>query len=64
MIKDSSRRQYRARTIRPTYKPSNGDKAILISGAIVLALFVGFISGLVIGVDIGYNKCIQTVIKE
>ena len=67
MIKDSSmiyRRPYKSKTIKPKHRLSKEDKAILIVGAIVLAFSIGFLTGLVIGADHGYEKGLQTVTKE
>ena len=48
----------------PKYKLSTLDKTIMIGGVIILALFIGFMTGLVIGTDKGYDKGLQTVIKD
>ena len=48
----------------PSYKFSKADKALMIGGAIVLALFIGFLTGLVVGVDKGYDKGLKTVITD
>ena len=67
MIKDSSMiysRPYKSKTIKPKHRLSREDKVILIVGAIVLAFSIGFLTGLVIGADHGYEKGLQTVTKE
>lgn len=67
MIKDSSMtyvRPYKSKTIKPRHRISKEDKAILIVGVVVLAFSIGFLTGLVIGADHGYEKGLQTVSKE
>ena len=57
-------RSHRNVVRHPKYKLSTLDKAILIGGSIILALFIGFLTGLVVGVDKGYDKGLQTVITD
>lgn len=67
MIKDSSMTygiRHKSKTIKPKHILSKEDKAILIVGAIVLAFSIGFLTGLVIGADHGYEKGLQTVSKD
>lgn len=40
------------------------DRLIMFCIAVLLAMAFGFVSGLVIGADKGYEKGIQTVAKE
>ena len=49
---------------RPRYELSKSDKALMIGGAIILALFIGFMTGLVIGTDKGYEQGLKTTFKD
>lgn len=52
------------KTRRPKSVLTPGDRLALFVIAVLLSLVFGFVSGLVIGADKGYEKGIQTVIND